>query len=148
MEGHAISTISLRLKARVIAEKRGLTEFKASKSWAYRFMGRHELSVRRRSHISQRLPDDIEDKTIRFQQYVIKLRRQHDYPLCRIGNADQTTLTFDIPRNVTVAPRGLKSVSVATSGHEKDCFTVSWLAPLMAESCLLTWFLNAGPCQR
>ena len=42
--GHAISTTALRLKARVLADSRGISDFKASPSWAYRFMGRHGLS--------------------------------------------------------------------------------------------------------
>ena len=41
-----------------------------------------------------------------------------------IGNADQTPLTFDMPSNSTVDSKGTKSVSIMTTGHEKDCFTV------------------------
>ena len=122
--GHAISTTALRLKARGLAGVHGADDFKASPCWAYRFMDRHGLSVRRRTHIAQRLPEDLEDKTIKFQRYVIKIRREHEYPLSRIGNADQTPLTFDIPSNTTVAQRGEKTVTMKTTGHEKDRFTV------------------------
>ena len=123
-EGCAISTTSLRLKAKTIAKAAGNEEFKASQGWAYRFMGRHGLSVRRRTHLSQRLPDDIEAKTRSFQRFVIKKRKAYDYPLASIGNADQTPLTFDLPRQTTVAVKGSKTINVSSTGHEKDRFTV------------------------
>ena len=41
-----------------------------------------------------------------------------------MGNADQTPLTFDMPVNSTVDAKGTKSVSIMTTGHEKDRFTV------------------------
>jgi len=37
---------------------------------------------------------------------------------------DETTVTFDMPENRTVAPVGDKTVLVKTSGHEKTHFTV------------------------
>ena len=122
--GHAVSTQALRLKARNIADETGMDDFKAGTSWAYRFMKRHDLSFRRRTHIAQRLPEELAEKTTRFQRYVIRKRRQHNYPLDRIGNADQTPLTFDVPSSSTISAKGVKSVSVMTTGHEKDRFTV------------------------
>ena len=50
----------------------------------------HQLSVRHRTHNSQHLPDVMADKMTRFQSYIIKLRQEHEYPLSRIRNADQT----------------------------------------------------------
>ena len=44
-EGHAISTLALRLKARSFAKEYDIGDFTASPSWAYRFMARHQLSV-------------------------------------------------------------------------------------------------------
>ena len=46
------------------------------------------------------------------------------FELKYIGNADQTPLTFDIVTNSTVSEKGVKSVSILTTGHEKDRFTV------------------------
>uniref|UniRef100_UPI00358ED199 E3 ubiquitin/ISG15 ligase TRIM25-like n=1 Tax=Myxine glutinosa TaxID=7769 RepID=UPI00358ED199 len=42
------------------------------------FMGRHGLSIRRRTHIAQSFPDDIAEKYANFQKFVIKFRKQHD----------------------------------------------------------------------
>ena len=36
---------------------------------------------------------------------------------------DEVPLTFDIPMNRTVEPRGANSVAVKTTGHEKSHFT-------------------------
>ena len=65
--------------------------FKASIDWCYGFMRRHDLSFRRRTHISQKLPDDIDQKLDTFQSYIIKARKKDAYDLSQIGNADQTT---------------------------------------------------------
>ena len=124
--GIAINTVHLRLQAKLIAKKMKLnqSEFKASRGWASNFMSRHNLSVRRRTHISQKLPADIEEKLMNFQQFIIKMRREKDYPLSLIGNADQTPLTFDMPADSTIDFSGTSSISIKTTGHEKNRFTV------------------------
>ena len=87
-------------------------------------MERNDLSVRRRTTLAQRLPADHDAKLLEFQQFVIQLHRQHGYDLSQIGNADQTPLTFDLPYERTVAEKGMKTVSIRTTGHEKSHFTV------------------------
>ena len=128
--GCAISTIELRLHAGNLAkEYNPLTNFKASSKWCFNFMKRHDISIRRRTSISQKLPDDHEQKLIEFQRFVIKMRKKHDYADCNIGNADQTPLTFDIPFTQTMAPKaggvaGEKSITLKSTGNEKNRFTV------------------------
>ena len=127
--GLAVSPQQLRLKAKMLARKvqhdiNAYKSFKASQNWCYRFMGRHHLSVRKRTTIAQRLPDDHEDKLLNFQKYVIKQRKEHNYPLSLIGNADQTPMTFDLPSDYTVDRLGSKSVSIKTTGNEKNRFTI------------------------
>ena len=51
-------------------------------------------------------------------------RKEHDFDLKCIGNADQTPLTFDIVTNSTVSERGGKSIPILSTGHDKDRFTV------------------------
>ena len=102
----------------------GLSDFKASVGWCRRFMRRNLLSVRRRTHITQKLPSDFEDKLISFQRYIIKLRKLYDYELSQIGKTDQTPLMFDLPFTTTVSELGEKSVNLKTTGNEKNRFTV------------------------
>ena len=73
---------------------------------------------------AQWLPQDYEEKLIRFQPFIIARRKKHDFELKYIGNADHFPLTFDIVRNSTVSEKGVKSISILTTGHEKDRFTV------------------------
>ena len=98
MAGIGVSTKDIRLKALQIAKEIGiLGSFKASVGWTRRFMKRNYLSVRRRTHMAQKLPKDFEEKVIQFQRFIIGKRRNNNYELSQIGNADQTPLTFDIP---------------------------------------------------
>lgn len=124
--GIGVSANVICLKAKTVAQKLGIAEtsFKASQRWCYGFMERHGFSIRRRTTIAQRLPQDYEEKLIRFQRFIIAQRKKHDFELKHIGNADQTPLTFDIVTNSTVSEKGVKSVSILTTGHEKDRFTV------------------------
>lgn len=96
-----ISTNVICLKAKLIAKKSG-----------------------RRTSVAQKLPKDYEDKLINFQRLIISKRKQHNFELRHIGNADQTPLTFDIVTNSTIAEKGIKSVPIITTGHDKDRFTV------------------------
>jgi transposase-like protein len=41
--------------------------FLASDHWFYRFLHRHDLSLRRHTKISQKLPEDLDDKLLSFQ---------------------------------------------------------------------------------
>ena len=124
-QGLSISTTELRLKALNIAKNtENAQQFKASIDWCYGFMKRHDLSIRRRTHISQKLPEDVDDKLTQFQSFVIKQRKRHNYPLSQIGNADQTPLTFDLPADTTITHKGASTVTIKTTGNEKNRFTV------------------------
>ena len=119
------SSAELRLKALKLAKKDPKAQnFKASVHCCYAFMKRHSLSIRRRTHISQKLPEDYEDKLTNFQTFTIKMKKKHQYSLSQIGNADQTPLTFDLPDETTINSKGASTVSIKTTGNEKNRFTV------------------------
>ena len=143
--GHAVSTTELRMRAVQVARNEFQipgSSFKASYGWAIKFMNRHGLSIRRRTTIAQRLPDAYEDQILEFQLFCIKQRQRNDYPLSRIGNADQTPLTFDLPSQTTINSKGDMSVSIKTTGHEKDRFTVMLTCTADVASWLLWWSLR------
>lgn len=52
------------------------------------------------------------------------MRHEHNYMLSEIANADQTPVWFDCPENCTVELKGKKSVSVRTTGAERQRCTV------------------------
>ena len=102
-----------------------VTPFKATAGWCTRFMNRQGLSLRTKTHIGQKLPKDVEDKVLSFQKFVIDERKDHLYSLVNIGNMDETPMCFDMPTSRTVHTKGEHTVSVKTTSHEKDHFTVT-----------------------
>ncbi|KAK2158067.1 hypothetical protein LSH36_178g06106, partial [Paralvinella palmiformis] len=89
-QGTAVSTTELR------ARDLHITDFRASENWTSSFPRRHQLSICRRTHISQRLRDNYEYKLLEFQSIIIKQRKFHYCELIHIGNTDQTLITFDM----------------------------------------------------
>lgn len=124
--GYALTTDMLRVKTQALARARSIPreEFKGSVGWLRRFLKRKGLSFRRRTMLCQRLPPDYTDKVLNFQRYVIGMRHEHNYMLSEIANADQTPVWFDCPENCTVELKGKKSVSVRTTGAERQRCTV------------------------
>ena len=89
------------------------------------FMNQHDLCLRQRTHIAQKLPSDVEDKVMNFHKFVIDLRKGQQFYLGAIGNMDETPMFFDMPGNRTVDVKGASTVSIKTSGAEKQqYFTV------------------------
>jgi len=66
----------------------------------------------------------VEEKVERFLKFVINERKRNDFDLAHIGNMDETLMFFDMPGNLTVHPVGDKTVTIRTSGNEKQHFTV------------------------
>lgn len=84
-QGIGVSTTEVKIKAKIIAKQMKIATFKASQGWCNRFFRRHNLSMRRRTHIAQRLPEDYEDKVTDFQRFVIQQRKRNDYAPARSG---------------------------------------------------------------
>lgn len=123
-EGRALSTVQLRLKARTLASGMGAADFVGGPSWCYRFMRRKALSIRARTTMCQKLPDDFGEKVEKFQEFVKKEVEKSNIIDSHIVNMDEVPLTFDIPMSKSVAQKGAKAVTVRTTGHEKSHFTV------------------------
>lgn len=124
--GMPVSQNAIRIKAIRIARTQNVPreQFKASMGWCKKFMQRFGLSLRRRTTIAQKLPSDYTDKLIEYQKYVINLRKEHKYVFGAIGNADETPVFFDMPSNTTVNIKGAKTISLRTTGAEKQRVTV------------------------
>lgn len=122
--GRSVSTIQIRMKAKVLAAEMKIENFTGNSSWCYRFMKRKNLSVRMRTTVGQKLPDDWEEKQKGFLEYFLKLRNDGDYDLKHIINMDEVPLMFDCPPNKTVQEKNSTTVSIATTGHEKTSMTV------------------------
>ena len=125
--GHGVSRLALCLQAVRLAKSGkypGISIFKASQGWCTRYMRRHDLSLRLRTKIAQKLPAALDEKILNFQRFIIKNRKMTDFPLARIGNMDETPMCFDMPHSSTLHKKGEKTILLRTTGHEKDHFTV------------------------
>ena len=78
-----------------------------------------------RTHVSQNLPKDLEEKIKEFRVTVKHVCENSDYPLEFICNMDETPLFLDsVPKKV-VDQRGKKTIHVRTTGSEKNRITVT-----------------------
>lgn len=123
-DGHSVSRGKIRIFAMQEAKKMNIVNFKASAGWCTRFMKRHDLVLRQKTKIAQRLPAELAEKVSSFQRFIIKHRKKNEYRLACIGNMDETPMNFDMPAGKTVNKMGEKTVLVKTTGHEKSRFTV------------------------
>ena len=72
-EGVAVSTTVICLKAKALACEKDIAAdtFKTSQSWCYKFLACNSFSIRRRTTVAQKLPENFEDKLINFQQFIL-----------------------------------------------------------------------------
>ena len=111
-------------KAIEFAQAHGNEEFTANNGWVDNFLRRHSFSLRRRTTVGQRLPQDLITKVVGF----IMMARRLYYPLSLIGNMDETPLWLDMPGETTITRTGQRSIPLNNTGHEKGRFTVIFAA--------------------
>uniref|UniRef100_A0A8C3U9Z3 HTH CENPB-type domain-containing protein n=1 Tax=Catharus ustulatus TaxID=91951 RepID=A0A8C3U9Z3_CATUS len=61
-----VSTVTIRVKAKAIANQLHIEEFKAGASWCFRFMKRQQLSIRTWTTVCQQLPTDYKEKVATY----------------------------------------------------------------------------------
>ena len=92
--------------------------FKASKGWLRRMLLRNNLSFRRVTSVGQKVPSDAPERCDRFLRKMQSIRG-YDY----IWNMDETPCYFDMSELSTIDIKGVQTVKVKTTGHEKLRFT-------------------------
>ncbi|KAK7096455.1 hypothetical protein V1264_016230 [Littorina saxatilis] len=122
-DGRGVSTVQLRLKARTIATRLKIDDFKGGQSWCCRFLRRKGLSLRARTTLCQQLPPDFQEKMMSFRNYAQEQVAENLIGPQNIINMDEVPLTFDLPLTRTVNKKGESSVALKTTGHEKTHFT-------------------------
>lgn len=114
----ALSTQMLRDKALALIKPHN-PNFKASEGWACKFIHRHNLALRARTSVAQKLPGDQEDKVASFHEEVKIKRQKHGFPNDLIGNMDETPMYFDMITSRIIAKKGVKEVRVRSTGAGK-----------------------------
>ena len=120
--GIAITSQLLRLQAQRMNKN---PSFKASTGWYRQWKKRHGVSTRYKTSLAQRLPKNAEINVTNFHHFVIQQRQKHSYSLHNIINMDETLVRFDMPGKKTLTLQGSRTVPVATTGADKECFTVA-----------------------
>ena len=120
----AVTTVMIRLKAKELAKQMNVTEFVGGPSWCSRFMRQNRLSVRSRTTVGQKLPNDWEEKVTNFRQCVSQRKDELSIQADRVFSIDEVPMSFDAPYSRTVDTTGAESIPVSTTGHEKTGFTV------------------------
>lgn len=117
----AISTTAIRVYAKKLILPLN-SEFKASRGWCTKFLQRHNLTIRTKTSVSQRLPASLHNDVAMFRDFTRRNRIRQDPEF--ILNMDETPLFFDCIPNRTVAQVGSRSVIIRGTGSEKKRCTV------------------------
>jgi len=131
-QGLAVAYITIRNKILEILKEPEMVvlygnlveDFKTSQHWILGFMKRFNLALRRRTRISQKLPDKTQEQLENFHQFVKSLRIEKSFELGNILNMDETPVWFDMAGVYTINPKGEKTVHIRATGNEKNRFTV------------------------
>ena len=102
--------------------------FVASKGWYEKFAKRHNLSLRRKTSVAQKDPDQLIAKLVAYVLRVRRLRVEHEFELFNIIAMDETPVWSDMVSNTTIDVTGVKTVTLKTTGHEKCRVSVCFSA--------------------
>ena len=114
----------IRLKAKELAKQMNVAEFVGGPSWCSRFMRQNRLSMRSRTTVGQKLPENWEEKVTNFHRFVSRRKEELAIQADRVFNMDEVPMSFDAPYSRTVDTTGAESIPVSTTSHEKTGFTV------------------------
>uniref|UniRef100_K7F994 HTH CENPB-type domain-containing protein n=1 Tax=Pelodiscus sinensis TaxID=13735 RepID=K7F994_PELSI len=121
----AVSMVAIKLKVRLMDMEMKIDDFHGgSGNWVYKFMRRNNLSIQAWTSVGQRLPDEWKKKKDDFKDFVHKEINTLELKPNDVINMDEEPMSFNIPITWAVAAVGVKTVGVATTGHERTCFTV------------------------
>ena len=109
-------------------------DFAASDTWFCNFLKRNKLSIRKKTHVVQKLKENYE---IEVENYFDKIRKhlQSKNDLVSL-NFDETNIPFDLSRDQTIEETGSKEITLLTHAKSKLTCTV---APCISSEgdCLL-----------
>ena len=98
--------------------------FAASRGWVEKFFTRHRLSLRNRTSVSQKIPQQLEGVLTKFYEDAGRFMRIGKYPRSLVGNMDETPAFFDMVPVKSICKTGSKECIVRTSGCEKKHVTI------------------------
>ena len=100
-------------------------DFETSVGWLRHFMKRYGLSLRRKTSMAQKDPDQVIDKLVAFVLHVRRIAMKNPFKASDIIAMDETPIWADMVSDTTVDVTGRTTVTVKTTGHEKSRVSVS-----------------------
>ena len=94
-------------------------EFVTRKGWFEKFANRYSLSLRRKTSVAQKDPEQLVAKLVSYVLRVRRLRMEHGFELGNIIAMDETPVWADMVSNTTLEKTGTKTVTMKSTGHEK-----------------------------
>lgn len=85
---------------------------------------RFNLTLRRRTTISQHVPADAVARLVGYCMQIRKSRAKYEYQPEDIIAADETWIALDMPGNTSIDWIGTSNVPISSMGHEKSHFTL------------------------
>ena len=103
-EGLRLSRKRIQRKAmELYDEQENKTEsFCASDGWLFKFLQRKHFSLRRRTTIAQKIPEDVKQKVMNYILFVDGLKDNCAYRASAVGAADETAIWIDPIQNTTI----------------------------------------------
>ena len=98
--------------------------FIASRGWLRNLFVRHNITLKCRTTVGQKVPETVIPKLMNFIIFVRSFILRQRYELSHIGAMDETPVWLDMPAETTVDFVGMKSIPIKITGHEKSRFTV------------------------
>ena len=95
-----------------------------SRGWVCHFKERHNLALRKKTSLCQKLPSQLESKISLFYSDCARFLKIGKYPLLLIGNMGKTPVFFDMVPEKSFVQKGQNSVTIRTSGSKKRHVTV------------------------
>ena len=117
-----VTRTAIQMKAKELHQ--GSEEFGASRGWLEKFLHRYGFTLRRKTTVSQSLPECYISKVVAFIMKTRKMIHSEHFSPSLIGNMDETPLWLDIPGDTTVSRVGERTVSIRSTGYDKARFTV------------------------
>ena len=103
-------------------------EFAASVGWLNRFLCRNNFTSRRRTTIAHKDAREFVEKLVTFVTFLSRMSETKKIPDRDIIAMDETAVWFNMVGSTTVETRGVLSVTLKTTAHEKSHLTVVLLA--------------------
>lgn len=133
---------SRAIRAELLDENPDLENLKLSKGWLDGFCQRHRLVLRRRTTVCQKAPVDFVEKVCDFILYTRKLIKDEGVHANAVYGMDETSVWLDPAASTTIAPVGVRDVSIRGVGHDKVRITVALTAKADGKKCLPFVLLN------